>query len=241
VVDWLAKIWRLRTIGPTLPSMYLDKQVKGDVDYGFSIFEPSKDDCIKWLDTKPKGSVVYVSFGSLASLGPEQMEEISLGLQDCGSPFLWVVRATEESKLPKHFMQETKDKGLVVAWCSQLEVLAHDAVGCFWTHCGWNSVLEALSLGMPMVGMPRWSDQPTNIMCIADVWKIGIRAPLDENGMVKRESVASCLKEMMDGEKGKMMKVNADKWKELARASMNKGGSSDKNIDDFINALVSHA
>jgi len=146
VVDWMAKIWRLRTIGPTIPSMFLDKRLEDDKNYGFSIFKPSTDTCMKWLHDQPKGSVVYVSFGSVAALEVEQMEEIAWGLRMSNNCFLWVVRESEEAKLPKNFVEETSEKGLVVHWCPQLEVLTHEAVGCFVTHCGWNSTLEALSL-----------------------------------------------------------------------------------------------
>ncbi|KAB1223562.1 UDP-glycosyltransferase 74F2 [Morella rubra] len=150
VVDWMTKIWPLRTIGPTLPSMFLDKRLEDDDAYGFSIFKPNTDACMKWLNGRPKGSVVYVSFGSMAVLEVEQMQELAWGLRMSNSSFLWVVRASEETKLPEKFIEETSEKGLVVHWCPQLEVLSHEAVGCFLTHCGWNSTLEALSLGVPM-------------------------------------------------------------------------------------------
>ncbi|GMY33708.1 UDP-glycosyltransferase 74E2 [Fagus crenata] len=101
--------------------MFLDKRVEDDKDYGFSIFKPNSDACMKWLNDHPKGSVVYVSFGSLASLNVEQMEELAWGLRKSNSFFLWVVRASEKAKLPKNFVEETSDKGLVVHWCPQLE------------------------------------------------------------------------------------------------------------------------
>ncbi|KAF2289036.1 hypothetical protein GH714_024333 [Hevea brasiliensis] len=155
VVDWLAKLWPFRTIGPSIPSMYLDRRLENDRDYGFSLFEPNNYACMNWINDRPKESVVYVSFGSLIDLSIEQMQELAWGLKGSNSYFLWVVRESEEAKLPENFLEETSNKGLVVTWCSQLEVLAHEAVGCFLTHCGWNSSLEALSLGVPMVAMPK--------------------------------------------------------------------------------------
>ncbi|KAH7859258.1 hypothetical protein Vadar_033753 [Vaccinium darrowii] len=112
--------------------------------------KPSAEACMKWLDTKQKGCVVYASFRSLASLSKNQMEEIARGLKNSGS-YLWVVRDFEESKLPPCFMEETSKAGAIVNWCSQLEVVAHQAVGCFMTHCGWKSTLKALSSGFPLV------------------------------------------------------------------------------------------
>ncbi|CAN1236011.1 Mogroside IE synthase [Linum grandiflorum] len=162
--------------------MYLDKQLQDDRDYGFSIFKPNNEACINWLNNtnKPKGSVIYVSFGSLAS-------------------------------------------------CPQLEVLEHEAVGCFVTHCGWNSTLEALSLGVPMVAMPQWSDQATNAKYIEGVWKMGVR-----------EVVEKCLREVMEGEQGNEMKRNSEKWKKLMKEAASQGGSSDRNISDFVDSLRYH-
>ncbi|CAL5388200.1 unnamed protein product [Camellia sinensis] len=238
LVDWMAKIWPLRTIGPTIPSMYLDKRLQDDKEYGFSIFKPKTDACMKWLDQRSNGSVVYVSFGSLAQLGVDQMEEIAWGLKNSNYYFLWVVRATEQPKLPKNFMAETLLNGLVVSWCPQLDVLAHRAIGCFVTRSGWNSTLEALSLGVPMVAMPQSTDQTTNAKYVMDVWGMGVRAQCDERGMVRREEVEGCVREVMEGERGKENRRNAMKWGELAIEAVDEGGSSDKNIDEFVAKLV---
>lgn len=234
MTDWLAKIWPFRTIGPSIPSAYLDKRLENDRDYGFSLFKPKNDVCMAWLDEKPKGSVVYVSFGSLIDLSIEQMQELAWGLKRSKSYFLWVVRETEEAKLPENFLEETSKKGLVVTWCSQLEVLAHESVGCFLTHCGWNSSLEALSLGVPMVAMPQRTDQSTNAKYIMDVWKMGLKTPVDEKGIARWKSIQCCIEEIMEGEKGKEIKRNASKWRELSNQAVDEGGSSDKNIDEFV-------
>ncbi|KAB1223565.1 UDP-glycosyltransferase 74F2 [Morella rubra] len=239
VVDWMTKIWPLRTIGPTLPSMFLDKRLEDDDAYGFSIFKPNTDVCMKWLNGRPKGSVVYVSFGSMAVLEVEQMQELAWGLRMSNSSFLWVVRASEETKLPANFIEETSETGLVVQWCPQLEVLAHEAVGCFLTHCGWNSTLEALSLGVPMVGVPQWTDQGTNAKCVVDFWKMGLKAPVDEKGLVRREAAEHCIREIMEGEAGKEIKKNASKWKKLAKEAVDEGGTSDINIEEFVARLGS--
>ena len=218
--------------------MYLDRRIDDDEDYGLSLFKPNADACITWLDTKDTVSVVYVSFGSLASLGEEQMEELAWGLKRSNSQFLWVVRELEKKKLPSNFVEETSEKGLVVSWCPQLEVLAHKAVGCFMTHCGWNSTLEALSLGVPMVAMPQWTDQTTNAKFIEDVWGVGVRVKVGENGIVKREEIKECIREVMEGERGNVMQRNAQRWKELAKEAVNEGGSSDNNIEEFVARLV---
>ncbi|KAL2335487.1 hypothetical protein Fmac_016700 [Flemingia macrophylla] len=211
-IDWATKIWpKLKTIGPSIPTFFLDNQCEDGQDYQVTKFK--SEECIEWLDDKPKGSVVYVSFGSFVTYDEEQMEEFASCLRECSNYYLWVVRASEENKLPKDFEKKT-EKGLVVTWCSQLKVLSHEAVGCFVTHCGWNSTLETLCLGVPIIGIPWWSDQTTNTKLASDVWKIGIRAPISEKKIVRREALKDCIQEIM--ERGKEMKINAIQWRNLA-------------------------
>ncbi|KAI6696026.1 hypothetical protein NL676_023736 [Syzygium grande] len=242
VVKWMGSQWPALTVGPTIPSMYLDKRIGDDKDYGLSLIKPNDaETCINWLDSKDADSVVYISFGSLASLGEEQMEEIAVGLKRMKSNFLWVVRESEEKKLPCNFMQDMElldDKGLVVKWCNQLQVLSHGSVGCFMTHCGWNSTMEGVSLGVPMVVMPQWTDQPTNAAFIAEVWKVGLRVKANEKGIVTGEEIESCINEVMGGERGKQIKENSLKWREMARIAMKEGGSSENNIRDFTKNIV---
>ncbi|ESW23248.1 hypothetical protein PHAVU_004G031100 [Phaseolus vulgaris] len=233
IADWIVKVWpKFKTIGPNIPSFFLDKQYEDDQDYGVTQFK--SEECMEWLDDKPKGSVVYVSFGSMASFGEDQMEEIAFCLRECSSYFLWVVRDSEETKLPKDFEKKT-EKGLVVKWCSQLKVLAHEAVGCFVTHCGWNSTLETLCLGVPTVAIPYWSDQQTNAKLISDVWKTGIRALVDEKKVVQRETLKHCIQEIMEG--CEEMKTNAIQWRTLAVRALSEGGSSYENVKEFANQI----
>lgn len=231
-------LWPIKTIGPTIPSMYLDKRLEDDTDYGFGLFNPNADTCMKWLDSKEVGSVVYVSFGSMANLGNEQMEELVEGIKRSNCNFLWVVRESEQGKLPSKFAEETSEKGLVVNWCPQLEVLAHRSTGCFVTHSGWNSTLEALSLGVPMVVMPQWTDQTTNAKFVADVWRVGLRVKVDPSGIVPREEIELCIREVMQGEKAKGIKENSIRWRELAKEAVDEGGSSGKNIEEFVAELL---
>lgn len=184
--------------------------------------------------------MVYVSFGSLAVLTAEQMEELAFALRGCEYEFLWVIRASEMSKLPSEFIEERRDKSLIVNWCPQLEVLSHSALGCFVTHCGWNSTLEALSFGVPMMALPQWSDQPTNAKYVEDVCKMGLRARIAESGISTRTEIEACIREIMEGEQGKEIKRNADKWKNCTIAAVDEGGSSDVNIEEVISSLYSN-
>ena len=231
----------LLTIGPTIPSAYLDKRIQDDKDYGFNLFvsHHSSLSVTKWLDAKPPRSVVYVSFGSMANLSPRQMEELAVGLQSAAFDFLWVVRsAEEEAKLPQGFLREmggSGSKGLIVNWSEQLEVLSHEAVGCFFTHCGWNSTIEALSLGVPMVGMPQWTDQPTDARLVEALWEVGVRVEVEkESGVVGRQEIELRIRQVMESE---AMTSNAQKWRDVAVRAVSDGGSSDNNIRQFLSKL----
>ncbi|XP_052198445.1 UDP-glycosyltransferase 74F2-like [Diospyros lotus] len=237
-LDTMGKTSRLMTIGPTIPSFFLDKRVPDDTDYGLNLFHSNPSFCLEWLSHKPPKSVVYVTFGSLSSLTQHQMEELAWGFIKTNFFFLWVVRASEKAKLSQDLVLEIQShKGLLVDWSPQLQVLASEAVGCFFSHCGWNSTIEGLSLGVPMVVMPQWTDQTTNAKLVQDVWKVGIRVKVDENGMVGREEVESCVREVMEGEGGKEMKKRVMEWRDLAKEAVTEGGTTDKSIDEFVSKL----
>lgn len=234
----MSKLYPILTIGPTLPSSCLDNRIENDNDYGLNLFVSDNSTATSWLNSKPKGSVIYVSFGSMACLEEMQMQELAWALKQSNYYFLWAVRSSnEEEKIPKEFLEEINksEKGILVRWSCQIEVLSSDSIGCFLSHCGWNSTVEALSLGIPMVVMPQWTDQTMNAKLVQDVWKIGIRVKFDEGlGFVGREEIAGCIKEVMEGEKGKEMKRNALRWKDLAKEAVSEGGTSDRCIDAFV-------
>ena len=231
----MSNVCHVLTIGPTVPSMYLDQRIISDTNYDLNIFD-LKDAafCTSWLNTRPQGSVVYVAFGSIAKLNNVQMEEVASAVSKFS--FLWVVR----EKLPSGFLETLdKDKSLVLKWSPQLEVPSNKAIGCFLTHCGWNSTLEALAIGVPMVAMPQWIDQPMDAKYIQDVWKAGVRVKIDnESRIAKTEEIEFSIKEVMEGEKSKEMKENAKKWRDLAVKSLSEGGSTDINIDAFVSKVL---
>ncbi|CAA3015290.1 UDP-glycosyltransferase 74F2-like [Olea europaea subsp. europaea] len=238
VIDEMTKMRPMLTVGPTIPSFYLDKRVENDNNYEINLFQYDSTNCINWLNNKPAGSVVYVAFGSMVSLPEKQVEELAMGLKNSNFHFLWVIKASEQENLLQKFMQDTSDdKGLFITWCPQLKVLSNKALGCFFSHVGWNSTIEALSLGVPMVVMPQWTDQTMNAKLVEDVWKMGLRVKTDANGIVGREEIEGCLKEVMVGERGNEMKKFSSKWRDLAMEAVCEGGTSDTNINDFISKL----
>ncbi|XP_074357969.1 crocetin glucosyltransferase, chloroplastic-like [Apium graveolens] len=222
----------LIAIGPVLPSAFLDGKDLSDTSVGGDLFLKSRN-YKDWLDSQTQNSVIYISFGSILTLSKPQMNEIGKGLLKSGKPFLWVIRnkesESEEDKLS--CMGELEEQGMIVPWCSQLEVLSHPALGCFVTHCGWNSTLESLVSGVPIVAFPHWTDQTTNAKLIEDVWKTGVRVNGNEEGMVDGDEVDRCIKAVIGNEE---LRRNAKKWGDLAREAICEGGSSDKNLKAFV-------
>ncbi|KAI3806296.1 hypothetical protein L1987_22195 [Smallanthus sonchifolius] len=193
-----------------------------------------KDECIEWLNTKPKSSVVYVSFGSVATLSMDQVEEIAIGLLETDRPFLWVVRDSEQvGRLSK--TEQLQKQGMIVNWCFQVAVLNNRSIGCFVTHCGWNSTVEALAAGVPLVVFPQWSDQPTNAKMVEDVWKTGVRVKRRERDeVVEGREIYRCVEMVMARDDSGEIRRNAHKWQDLATEALNNGGSSTINLQAFL-------
>ncbi|XP_010023609.2 phloretin 4'-O-glucosyltransferase [Eucalyptus grandis] len=227
-------------IGPLIPSAFLDGQDPSDTSFGGDLFKSSSG-YMEWLDTKPKASMIYVSFGSISVLSKPQKEEMARALVEAGRPFLWVIRESgkEERDEDRLSFKEELDKiGMIVPWCSQVEVLSHPSVACFVTHCGWNSTSESLVCGVPMVAFPQWSDQQTNAKLVADVWRTGVRITPNEQGLVESGEMRRCLELVMgDGKEGEEMRRNARKFRDLAREAVKEGGSSDKNLRAFVDEV----
>ncbi|KAK9289034.1 hypothetical protein L1049_017505 [Liquidambar formosana] len=227
-------------IGPLIPSAFSDEKDPSDKSFGFDLFESStSEDYLQWLNSKPESSVVYVSFGSMVVWQKREMEEVLYGLVESRRPFLWVVRPPEdgreefENMLKNHLKEEVE--GLIVPWCSQVEVLCHKSVGCFVMHCGWNSTMESMVAGVPVVGCPHFSDQTTNAKLVEEVWGNGVKARANEEGVVEREEMKRCVEMTMgSGKRGEEMRRNAEKWKSLAVAAVKEGGSSDNNLRSFL-------
>lgn len=173
-----------------------------------------------WLDKQPAGSVIYIAFGSIAFLGPQQVEELALALEAVACPFLWVSRSDfiqgPSSPFPNGFIERVADKGKFVKWASQEKVLAHPAVACFISHCGWNSTIEGLCFRVPFLCWPYFCDQFHNRNYICDVWKIGLELDRNENGMITRHEISRKIMLLLASEG---IKENALLLKEKARES----------------------
>ncbi|KAI3970259.1 hypothetical protein MKX01_023906 [Papaver californicum] len=195
-------------------------------------------ECLLWLDTKEPNSVVYVNFGSITVMTTQQLVEFAWGLANSKQTFLWVVRPDlvegDSAKLPIDFVKETKERCLFPSWCPQEEVLNHPAIGGFLTHSGWNSTLESIYGGVPMVCWPFFSEQQTNCRYACTHWGIGME--IDNN--VKRDEVEELVRELMEGEKGKEMKSKAMVWKRKGMEAVAPGGSSYVNLNKMIDKIL---
>lgn len=193
-----------------------------------------------WLDVQAPKSVVYVSFGSVASITKLEFQELAHGLANMGFPFLWVVRpgmvngSEWVESLPEKFLEEVGDKGRIVKWCPQKEVLAHEAIGCFWTHSGWNSTLESICEGVPMICSPSEVGQPLVARYVSDVWKIGIFL---EDGL-EREQIKSAVKRVMLDKQGEEIRERINLFKEKVNISFNEDGSSHLSLKSLVNYMI---
>ena len=169
---------------------------------------------------------------------PEQLVELAWGLANSEKTFLWIIRPDlvigETSILPPEFSKETNERGLITSWCSQEQVLRHPAIAGFLTHGGWNSTVESISCGVPVVCWPSIADQPTNCRYCCREWEIGMEIEDAVRGKIER-----LIRELMDGEKGKKMKDKAMEWKKLAEdATTGPNAKSLLNLDTLINKVL---
>nr|XP_043633249.1 UDP-glycosyltransferase 76G1-like [Erigeron canadensis] len=194
-----------------------------------------------WLDVQKPKSVIYVSFGSFAKIRKSEFQEVAHGLANIGFPFLWVVRQgmVKDSEwlewLPEKFLEKVADQGRIVKWCPQNEVLAHPAIGCFWTHSGWNSTIESVCKGVPMICSPCVVGQPIIARYVSDVWKIGV---LLEDGL-ERMGIERAIKRVMLDKEGEEMRKRISLLKEEVTISFDEGGSSHTSLKSLIDHISS--
>ncbi|KAL0905993.1 hypothetical protein M5K25_024452 [Dendrobium thyrsiflorum] len=215
--------------------------------------------CLKWLDEQPQGSVLFVSFGSAGTLTKKQLEKLALGLEASKQRFLFVLRSpcdedssstyfTAQTKenplvyLPEGFIERTQGVGFVVpSWAPQIEVLAHSSTGGFLSHCGWNSTLESVTHGVPMIAWPLFAEQAMNAMMLVEGVKIAIRPKKGDDGLIDSEEIARVVKELMEGEEGKVLRNRVKELKEATAVALAEGGSSYKALNEVADKWKSFA
>ncbi|KAM5549330.1 hypothetical protein ABKV19_000646 [Rosa sericea] len=211
-------------------------------------------ECMNWLNSKEPNSVVYICFGSLTNFSDCQLIEIALALEASQQQFIWVVKKEKHDKeewLPKEFEQRMEGKGLIMrGWAPQLLILEHEATGAFVTHCGWNSTLEGVSAGVPMIMWPVSGEQFYNEKLVTELLRIGVAvgaekwATFEEESLkseasVKREAIEKAVTEIMVGDEAEEMRSRAKALREMASRAVEEGGSSYRDLTALIEELKS--
>ncbi|KAJ0714467.1 putative UDP-glucuronosyl/UDP-glucosyltransferase, UDP-glycosyltransferase family [Helianthus annuus] len=194
----------------------------------------SENECIRWLDSQENESVIYACLGSVSRIEPVQLIELALALEASKKPFIW------------GFEERTKDRALLIhGWAPQLLVLSHPAVGGFLTHCGWNSALEGISAGVPMVTWPQFQEQFYNEKLLVQVLRIGVSVGAqtvvhlgeeEKSGVVvKSEDITKAIEMVMeDGKESEDRRKRARDLGRMANQAIEEGGSSHRNMTRLI-------
>lgn len=220
----------------------------GPITQSGSIGQENGLECLTWLDNQQPKSVLYVSFGSGGTLSQDQLNELAFGLELSGQNFLWVLRAPNSVAsaaylgdgiedplkfLPNGFLERTKAQGLVVpSWAPQVQVLAHSSTGGFLCHCGWNSVLESVVHGVPILTWPLFAEQSLNAAMLSDGLKVALRPKASKGGLVEREEIAKVVRGLMEGEEGKEIYKRMEHLKIVAANAIKEDGSSTKALSE---------
>ncbi|KAK7392900.1 hypothetical protein VNO78_21350 [Psophocarpus tetragonolobus] len=227
------KIW---TLGPFNP-LVIEKKVCKE-----------RHVCMEWLDKQEPNSVIYVSFGTTTSFKEEQIKEIAIGLEQSKQKFIWVLRDADKGdifdgseakrhELPNGFEERVEGMGLIVRdWAPQLEILSHNSTGGFMSHCGWNSCLESITMGVPIAAWPMHSDQPRNTVLITEVLKVGlvVKDWAQRNALVSASVIENAVRRLMETKEGDEMRERAVKLKNAIHRSKDEGGVSRMEVDSFI-------
>lgn len=236
------------SIGPVLPPIFAGKTCRG------KMADISEDELVRWLDSQRRHSVVYVSFGSQAVLSERQTVALARGLEASGQPFVWAIKCPPklepttaaadtaaadgiQAYLPHGFEDRMKNKelGLIIwGWAPQLLILSHPSVGAFMSHCGWNSTLESITLGVPLITWPMSGDQNFNSKQVAEQFAIGVEFCQHRDGIPEEKRVTEVVRLVLTEDEGEEMRRRANKLKEIASQAVEQGGSSQVNLQAFL-------
>lgn len=233
-----------------LPSLLLGKEIETNTE---------RHRCLNWLDDQEPGSVLYVSFGSVVRFPDAQFTEIALALEESGRPFVWVVRKIgktgekeHEDWLPEGFRERVleSDKGLMMReWAPQISILAHPAIGGFMTHCGWNSAMEGMAAGVPLITWPLFAEQFYNEKLITRVLKIGVEVGsgvwngrLDiQSPVVGKDKIVKAVSGLMDGsEDAEEIRRRAKDVSVMMKKSVEEGGSCSSDLNSLIEEVKAY-
>lgn len=214
----------------------------------------SENGVLDWLGMQPSESVIYVSFGSGGTLSAKQTTELAWGLELSRQNFVWVIRPPMDDDaaaalftsadgrdgiaeyLPDGFLERTKKVGCVVPmWAPQAQILGHPSVGGFITHCGWNSTLESMVNGVPMIAWPLYAEQKMNAVMLTEELGVAIRPNVfPTKGVVGREEIATMVRRLMEESEGNAIRAKVKELKYSAEKALSKGGSSYTSLSHVV-------
>ncbi|KAL8031245.1 hypothetical protein ABFX02_13G012200 [Erythranthe guttata] len=243
----------------SIDSLSWDKKIPpvypvGPLMFQEEIVDPGKrkksDEIIGWLNQQPDSSVVFLCFGSNGYFEVDQVKEIAVALERSGHRFLWALRRPPYNEcleyageyedprevLPGGFLEKMVGIGRVIGWAPQQAILSHRAVGGFFTHCGWNSIVESVSCGVPMAAWPQIFEQQANAFQIVEEIGVGVEVKMDyrkiHSVIVAADVIEGAIGRLMDPENEDRVRVNV--LKEKSRMALMKGESSYNFLGDLI-------
>ena len=214
--------------------------------------EKKRHECLGWLDKQEASSVIYVSFGSTTSMTDEQISELAEGLEQSGQKFLWVLRRADKAdifagdegvrpQLAEGYEEKVKSMGMIVKdWAPQLEILGHPSTGGFMSHCGWNSCIESISMGVPIAAWPMHSDQPRNAILLTEALRVGmvVRQWAQRAELVTSDTIENVVRRLMKSKEGEEMRKRVAEIGKAIRDSVAEGGASRMEMDSFITHII---
>ncbi|XP_049409372.1 zeatin O-glucosyltransferase-like [Solanum stenotomum] len=211
----------------------------------------SSNVCLEWLNKQPPRSVLYIAFGTTTTFSDREIMELAMGLEQSKQKFIWVLREADRGdiftgearklELPEGFEERVKGVGLVVReWAPQPEILAHSSTGGFMSHCGWNSCIESIYMGVPIAAWPMHGDQPRNGFLVTEILQIGmiVREWDKHRELVSASTIENIVRKLMASEEGDSIRKRAEELRETVRRSTEKGGSSRIELDSFIGHIT---
>ncbi|KAH7553491.1 hypothetical protein JRO89_XS12G0018300 [Xanthoceras sorbifolium] len=203
-------------------------------------------------------SVFYACLGSFCNIIPAQLIELGLGLEASEKPFIWVIRKGDNSKELKKkkwavetdFEDRTKGIGFVIwGWAPQVLILSHPAIGGFLTHSGYNSSLEGICAGLPLLTWPLFGYQFLNEKLVVQIVKTGVRIGVENpipwgeeekvGVLVKREHVKTAVEKLMDEEEKEAQerRERARELGKLANIAVKEGGLLSSTLNFYFKIL----
>ncbi|KAL0404797.1 UNVERIFIED_CONTAM: Beta-D-glucosyl crocetin beta-1,6-glucosyltransferase [Sesamum radiatum] len=230
-IDYVTSLFGTKfvPVGPLVPEPIPDEK------------EDESSGIFSWLDMKERKSTVFVSFGSEYFLSKEEMDEIAYGLELSKINFIWVVRFPRganghngllEKTLPRGFLERVGDRSKILeGWAPQTKILEHENIGGFVSHCGWNSVIESMNFGVPIIAVPMHFDQPINARLVEEVG-VGVEVLRDRNRMLNGERLAAVIQQVVMEDCGEVVRQKAAEMKKKLKSK------GDEEIDEVVNELV---